>query len=227
MKELRFRGWVSGPCGATALILLILFICISGIQAMEMAQVKWIVDGDTLVLENGKTVRYIGINAPETGHSGKITEPFGSQAKQVHVNLLKNRKIYLRYGAEKTDHYGRLLAYVYTQNGEFANRALLKLGAAYCLFRPPNIKHFALLLSAQREAMQQKRGVWSNLVRDDRPLVGNKRSYRFHKPGCAYGSRTRRSNRIALEGLWEAFWQGYAPCKRCFPSGVFVQTVEK
>ena len=209
------------------LIFLLLICTALTTQANELQQVKWIIDGDTLVLESGHTVRYIGINAPEIGHSGKDTEPFGKQAKKVHAELLKNKKIYLRYGAEKRDHYGRLLAYVYTQNGEFANRVLLKHGAAYCLYKPPNIKHFNVLLSSQRGAMLQRRGMWSRLVGDDRPLVGNNRSYRFHKPGCAYGNRTRRLNRVGLEGLWEAFWQGYAPCKRCFSSGVFVQNVEK
>jgi len=209
--------------GIAGSILLILLINISGVQAKEPARVKWIVDGDTLILNSGKTVRYIGINAPEVGFSGKESEFFGQEAREFHANLLDKRKIFLEYGSEKRDRYGRLLAYVYTHDGRFANRILLKHGMAHCLYRPPNIKYFALFLVAQRDAMQQKLGMWSQLDRDGKPLVGNKRSYRFHKPDCDFGSKTRRSNRTEFEGLWDAFWHGYAPCKRCFPTGVVTQ----
>ncbi len=204
-------------------ILPILLVCFTSIQAMEAAQVKWIVDGDTLFLENGKTVRYIGINAPEIGHSGKSGEHFGKEAKDFHENLIGKQKILLEFGPEKTDQYGRLLAYVYTQDGEFANRLLLEHGTAYCLYKYPNIKHFDLFLPAQRDAMRQKLGMWPKLDLVAKPLLGNKRSYRFHKPDCTFGRTTRRANRIDFNGLWSAFWHGFAPCKRCFHSGVFTK----
>jgi micrococcal nuclease len=203
--------------------ILILVIFPASTQALEMVSVRWVVDGDTLQLDNRQMVRYIGINAPETGGNGKRREPYGLAAKHFHAKLIGKRLINLAYGPEKQDQYGRLLAYVYTNEGELANRIIVEQGWAYCLYKTPNIGRHDTFLAAQRQAMQDGKGIWRGLCIEVMPVIGNTRSKRFHKTTCLVGRKTSMSRRTGFHGLWEAFWEGYAPCKRCFSNSVFTK----
>ena len=190
-------------------------------QAMDAYHVKRVVDGDTLFLADNLFVRYIGINAPEVPHGKEAGEPYGIEAKIQNERLVKGGTVFLVYGREKTDRYGRGLAYVYTREKVFVNLRMLEQGWAYYLFKPPNLRYHDLFLNAQQQAMKGQQGMWRGWKAAPLSLVGNKRSRRFHRTGCASGMQTAKSNRILFSGLWEAFWEGYAPCKRCFPKGPF------
>src|SRR5574337_1328007 len=76
----------------------------------ELVRVKRVYDGDTVLLEDGRTVRYLGINAPE------FQEPFYLKAKRSNESLVMGRNIRLELDQERTDGYGRVLAYVYAGN---------------------------------------------------------------------------------------------------------------
>ena len=184
---------------------------------------KRVVDGDTLLLDNNRFVRYIGINAPEVRHGNEKAEPFGIEAKMQNARLVSEKdNVYLVYGMEKSDRYGRQLAYVYTHEKTFINRTMLEQGWAYCLFKAPNLRYHDVFLQAQRLAMQGQQGMWRGWKAQTLNIIGNKRSRRFHRESCSFGSKTGKSNRIAFFSLWDAFWEGYAPCKKCFPGGPFV-----
>ena len=72
----------------------------------EEFRVTRIVDGDTVVLEDGRHVRYIGMDTPEKGH------PYYAEAKGENERLVKGKKVSLEYDAEKTDRYRRALSHV-------------------------------------------------------------------------------------------------------------------
>ena len=55
-------------------------------------RVKWVVDGDTIVLNEGSKVRYIGINAPELQRDDHIGEPYANEAKRLNARLVNNKK---------------------------------------------------------------------------------------------------------------------------------------
>jgi micrococcal nuclease len=44
--------------------------------------VVFVVDGDTILLENGESVRYLGVDAPETHHPTRGLECFGPEATE-------------------------------------------------------------------------------------------------------------------------------------------------
>ncbi len=205
----------------TYLIFLIILFSPAHILAMDRQHVKRVVDGDTILLDNKRFVRYIGINAPEMQHGNEPTEPYGIEAKNYNARLVKNREIYLVYGQERTDRHGRELAYVYTHKNIFINQMMLEQGWAYCLFKAPNLRFQDVFLKAQRLAMQRQQGMWYGWDAQALKLIANKRSRRFHQKACSFGAQTKKSNRILFSSLWEAFWEGYAPCKKCFPQGVF------
>jgi micrococcal nuclease len=201
-----------------ALIALI-FVCFPGAcQADSWFSVKWVADGDTIVLTDGRHVRYIGIDTPEIDHENQKAEPLGYKARSFNRKLLENRKIRLVYDREKKDKYGRTLAYVYRSDDLFVNLALLKQGLAHVLHKYPNVSKEAELLSAQREAMEKQKGIWKLVNRDERPVhayLGNQRSKRFHRRDCPNARRISAKNRVWLKNQWAAFREGYAPAAGC------------
>ena len=73
----------------------------------EEAQVTRIIDGDTIEINRNESVRLLGINSPERG------EPYYNEAKEFLENRTLNKSVKLEYGKDKTDRYGRTLAYVF------------------------------------------------------------------------------------------------------------------
>jgi endonuclease YncB( thermonuclease family) len=69
--------------------------------------VQTIEDGDTFTLQNGRSVRLLGVNAPERGSSTYVA------AQQTLANLLNNKQVYLEYDRYQDDKYGRILAWVW------------------------------------------------------------------------------------------------------------------
>lgn len=127
----------------------------------EQVRVSKIYDGDTVKLEDGRKVRFIGINAPEIGRDGKPSEPFAQKARQRLIQLLDdNRVIGLRYGQERRDHYGRLLAHPYLKDGRSINALLLSDGLAAHIVVPPNSWNYQCYGEVERSARQISKGIW-------------------------------------------------------------------
>jgi len=179
--------------------------------------VQWFDDGDTIVLSDGTSLRYIGVDAPEIKHKDMPAERFGRESKVFNRDLVYHKKVHLELGRQQHDHYGRLLAYVFLEDGTFVNDKLVRSGYAYYLFREPNTKHNRLLLIAQREAMAKRVGLWKEFQDKIGHYIGNKRSKRFHRTTCRFGKATAKRNRISFDKRYAAFWAGYSPCKKCKP----------
>ncbi len=125
--------------------------------------VKSVVDGDTIILSDGRKVRFIGINTPEIGRKGKVTEPLAQKARKRVVELLGEKpSVKLSLGIDKKDRYGRLLAHIFTAQGESVEAVLIREGLGFAVVFPPNLLLQACLADAQQEAKSAKRGVWSD-----------------------------------------------------------------
>ena len=202
------------------LIFLSVFLFGKTALVQELNKVKWINDGDTIVLTDGRHVRYIGINAPEIAHDHHKAEAFGYAAKKINQSLFRSKMVRLEFDKEKYDRYGRLLAYIYLLDGTFINKKMIEKGYAYVLYRRPNVKYNGALLKAQRDAMSAKQGMWRNWSeKDGEKYLGNKKSKRFHLKTCSYGKRIKSRNRVIFTRKWDAFWNGFAPCKKCLAGG--------
>ena len=196
----------------------LLFILTRQASAAEAGyQIKWVVDGDTVILNDGQKIRYIGINAPELAHDGQKAEPYGEESKRFNVMLVDRKKVRLEFDKERFDQYKRRLAYAFLKSGTFVNAEILSNGYAFFLSSPPNLKYDSVLLQAQRAAMLAKKGIWQNWKENQNQVVGNKNSRRFHLPTCPYGMQIKPQNRIIFQKKWDAYWEGYAPAKRCMP----------
>ena len=131
----------------------------------ETAFVSRVIDGDTIVLQDGRKVRYIGVDTPETVHPNKEIGCFGQQASDKNKQLVLGKTVELEKYVSDTDRYGRLLRYVYL-DGVMINEKLVAEGYATVVTYPPDVKYKDTFLAAQANARQAKLGLWSDVCAD-------------------------------------------------------------
>jgi micrococcal nuclease len=123
-----------------------------------LATVTRIIDGDTIEVDiNGRShrVRYIGMDTPERG------DPFFGEATEANRQLVEGQTVILVKDVSETDRYGRLLRYVYLQDGTFVNAELVRQGFALVATFPPDVAHQADYIALQEEARSTGSGLWS------------------------------------------------------------------
>ncbi|QQS21393.1 MAG: thermonuclease family protein [Candidatus Moraniibacteriota bacterium] len=132
----------------------------------DTVQVERVVDGDTVKLSNGKTLRYIGIDTPETVDPRRGAQCFGKEASKRNIELVSGKSVRLEKDVSETDKYGRLLRYVYVGD-TFVNEVLVRDGFARASAYPPDVAHQDLFREAEREAREARRGLWADGVCSD------------------------------------------------------------
>jgi micrococcal nuclease len=135
-------------------------------SASSSGKVTRVVDGDTIHVSVGgrdETVRYIGMDTPESVKPGTPVQCFAERASAFNKHLVAGERVRLVRDAEERDRYGRLLAYVYrSRDNLFVNARLVIGGYAVPLTIPPNVAHeneFRLLAATAR---RKGRGLWSS-----------------------------------------------------------------
>jgi micrococcal nuclease len=123
----------------------------------DRCPVVQIVDGDTFRCGDGRKVRLVGIDSPETGQG----EP-GRLARQALLRHLPlGRVVRLERDVRATDRYGRVLAFVWT-GATLVNEAMVREGWAVLYTVPPDVKYAERLRRAQKEARARGAGLWSS-----------------------------------------------------------------
>jgi micrococcal nuclease len=140
----------------------------AGSRGVELAgrQVTRVVDGDTLILSPNDKVRLIGIDTPETVHPKKIVECYGKEAKEFTQTAVAGQEIRLvlddaNAAQRHRDRYGRILGYIFTQNGIMLNAELLRRGFAHAYTRFP-FRYLVEFRRMEQEARSRGVGLWSN-----------------------------------------------------------------
>lgn len=130
----------------------------------ERAVVAKVIDGDTIELEKGKTVRLIGIDTPETVDPRRPVGCFGKEASNETKALLSGKVVILQKDVSETDKYNRLLRYVYLplEDGStlFVNDYLVREGYAKVYTYPPDVKFNEQFRQAEKEARENNKGLW-------------------------------------------------------------------
>lgn len=119
-----------------------------------------VVDGDTLELRSGETVRLLGIDTPETN------EPLYLDAKLFLFRLVCHKTVRLELDQVHYDVYYRLLAHVYVETEDgwiLANAEMVRAGLADLLFIPPNGRYKEYFEITLYEAMLARRGLWGTV----------------------------------------------------------------
>jgi endonuclease YncB( thermonuclease family) len=128
------------------------------------AKVQRVSDGDTFVATvqgRRERVRVIGVDTPESVDPNRPDEPYGQEASDFAKHYLDGETVRLAGDAEPRDRYGRMLAYVWLEDGTFWNALLVAEGYAQQLTIPPNVTYAGLFRQLAREARQHDRGLWA------------------------------------------------------------------
>ena len=143
--------------------------------AGDVFVVRHVSDGDTLILRDGPRVRLIGVDTPEMHDtqrnredarrnrlSEKTVGEFAEKAKQFVREAVEGRSVRLEYDWQRTDKYGRTLAYVYREDdGYFLNEAIVREGYGFAYLAFP-FKLSEEFRSLAREAQKEGRGLWKS-----------------------------------------------------------------
>ena len=186
-----------------------------------------VIDGDTVKIDyNGKAtnVRLIGVDTPETVHPNKPVEAYGKEASNFTKNLLLGESVYLRFDIDKTDKYGRLLAYLYrAPDGLFVNLEIVRQGYGHAYTQFP-FKHMELFRYYGNRARTTGKGLYgapharvvsqleeSFAVESADEVYVTRTGKKYHREGCI----SLRRSKIPIS-LTEAKGR-YGPCGRCNP----------
>lgn len=127
---------------------------------ISYAVVTRVIDGDTIVIDTGQHVRYIGMNTPELESS----ECYATEASEINTNLVLGKTVKLVKDVSETDKYGRLLRFVFVEDASvgdtFVDDYLVKDGAAKIMTVPPDVEFKDDFLKSENYAKENKLGLW-------------------------------------------------------------------
>ncbi len=126
-----------------------------------LVKIARIIDGDTVEIENGEKLRYIGIDTPETLDPRKPVQCFGREASNKNKEIAEGKTARLEKDVNDRDQFGRLLRYVWIGD-TFVNLELVRQGYAYASAFPPDIKYQKLFEEAEKSAREQELGLWKS-----------------------------------------------------------------
>ena len=143
----------------------------AGLVLDAVVRVTQIVDGDTVVLADGRQVRLVGIQAPKLplGRKGFEPWPLAGEAKAELGRLALGRELRLGFGGRRQDRHGRILAHLYDQDGLWIQGVLLEQGLARVYSFADNRALVAQMLARERRARSEWRGIWGQafyVIRD-------------------------------------------------------------
>lgn len=139
-----------------------------------LLKVARVSDGDTIKLEDGRSVRVLGMNAPEIARGQKPAQPLGREARAAAQLFIQRAGSRVRLGVEREreDRYGRLLAHVYDPSGRSLAVELLRQGLGLQAAVPPNDDQAECLSGFEQLARQRAQGVWCNSYWNAFPVSG-------------------------------------------------------
>lgn len=161
------------------LVILLLFFSLHVVAAQaEMARVKYVIDGDTVVLSDNRHVRLLAINTPEVKSKNHLAEAGGEAARKWLKQKTEGQVVRLVGDQEKYDKFGRSLFYLFDFQGRLINEQLLEKGVAVLNIHPPNLKYLPRLQAAQCRAENQRLGIWGLPVYQSVKLAKLSRKYK-------------------------------------------------
>lgn len=160
---------------------LILAGALSSLLSCATLTVSRVIDGDTLVLSNGRHIRLIGVDTPESFTNRKLAKDakilnqektvmqgLGKKAATYTRSIALNKQVRVKSDREAHDRYGRTLGYVFFTNGTMLNEKLIKDGYGCAYTRFP-FKYHVEFVSAEQEARREGRGLWPTLKCPEQP----------------------------------------------------------
>jgi micrococcal nuclease len=136
-----------------------------GLKAAGSAVAVEVIDGDTVVLDTGREVRLVGLQAPKLplGRKGFRKWPLADESKAALERLTLRRRLTLNHGGREVDRHRRLLAHLAeAETGQWIQGTMLSLGMARVYTFKDNRSAVADMLALERAARAAKRGIWGH-----------------------------------------------------------------
>ncbi len=138
-----------------------------GLRVVQGGLVTEVVDGDTVLLDSGLSVRLIGTQAPKLalGREGFEDWPLAHEARNALAALALGKSVQLGYGGEEKDRYGRALAHLLVEGDDgqvWAQGAMIEAGWARVYSFPDNRKCLDQLFAGEARARQARLGIWAD-----------------------------------------------------------------
>lgn len=193
-------------------------------ENLDARTVVAVVSGDTVVLDDGETIRYMGIQAPRLPPAVDRPEPLARDAREQNEKWVLNKPVQLDYeDPPHRDEQGFLHAYVYAE-GKFINAELLKRGLASVSKKPRPRKHDVTFLKIQDDARMRSLGLWAlpgrfapegDATETVRNFVSNRNSTLYHLESCEWAKGLGPQTRVEFGSREEAELSGRTPCPVC------------
>lgn len=154
-------------------------------EGNAIGRVARILDGDGLVLDDGRELRLAGIEAArpprrdarqasqavQSGQTARARRwPLAEAATRALSHLAQDAPLYTQ-GSVVTDRHGRLLAQVRRDDGLWLQGRLLEDGHARVRTRPDQTDLATDMLALESAARQARRGIWASRVYAPRPAL--------------------------------------------------------
>ncbi|MCI4645437.1 MAG: thermonuclease family protein [Hyphomonadaceae bacterium] len=140
----------------------------SAFQSGETGRVVRVMDGDSIVLDTGQSVRLVGIEAPAFGRDGAEDAPHAEASRRMLEDRVLGRRVRLYYAGLTRDRYDRALAHVKTEDRLgpviWVNRDLVRVGAARVRTYPDTAQGAEALFEVETIAMAEGRGLWDEVA---------------------------------------------------------------
>jgi endonuclease YncB( thermonuclease family) len=211
------RSSVGGTAALIATAMLLVFLAIAEVAFADFRTVTRVVDGDTLVLDDGEKLRLIGVDTPETKDPRRPVQYFGREATNFTKQFVEGKKVRVEFDPANSatahkDKYGRTLGYVFREDGKFLNAEIISRGFGHAYTRYP-FKHASEFRALEKQARERNVGLWNDASTGAAPL---RMPRLFQRKSCrqrpstsaraAAGINTARAARrsISLSGCADA-----------------------
>ena len=138
----------------------------------ETDTVRYVHDGDTLRLADGRSIRLTGIDAPELARDGRPAQPYGIAAGHYLRRLVHEHgnRVGLVFDTEKKGKYGRTLAYLFFTNGDSVQADMIDAGLAIAYTTPPDVRFSLCFREHEARARKAGQNIWSHPTYRDRAV---------------------------------------------------------
>lgn len=184
----------------------------------KLYSVAKVLSGDSFQLDTGAVISYASAVAPDLMSPTKRIENYAQESLDFNRRLLENRKVRLEWGSRIRNPKGHYLAYVFLEDGTFANWKILDAGFAKLRIEPPNLEHADELRDAAQDARRDAKGLWQ--YEKDNParqvsFIGDNMKKHFHYSDCPELEDVPQGHRRVFASAVDAVSQKFRWCPVC------------
>ncbi len=206
------------PAGLALCLLLLQPAVSHSASQRQVAVVETALTGDSVRLKGGKILRYAGVESYSPESKIPLSREYGAKAQEFNNKLVGGKKIGIEWGPKLRDKQGRLLGYVFTEDGTFVNEELLREGHAKVRIVIPNKRYADEFRDWEEAARRARKGMWEKEPYDPNAstrLIGEKNTKLYYYPESPELERIPEAQLVTFNSRVDAKAAGYKACPTC------------